>query len=287
MKITPLLLLAGAFGLVATAQAAPVIVAVSGTARQDYTQAKFPAGHPPTLQTYAFYQGNYFSGQTRDPSLDKTSFHDIALALAQPLAADNFLPDRDASRAQILLVVHWGVTTVNQSPITDFEEQDMNVARNNYNTQPSQIGVGGSKSPGGLSAAPNTWGSQIAFTQDQQYADQLNSDQRVAYNANLLGFGTTLDEQAKKYSFFQSDTGPARTLRDMLSEERYFLILMACDYPTLQKTHQQKILWTVRVSTPANGTEFPAVLPALAAEAARYAGWQSKSVRFDSVAPRD
>ena len=67
-----------------------------------------------------------------------------------------------------------------------------------------------------------------------------------------------------------------------LEEHRYFVVLMAYDFPELWKHKKHKLLWEVRFSIREKNNDISKVLPAMAASASRYFGENSgKLVRAE------
>jgi hypothetical protein len=86
-------------------------VAVQTRFAADYMAWKFGSGAPKD-ETYLFAQGQYFPGVVRDRSLNRMTFMQIATTLAGGLAKQHYFPTRDLQKADLLIVVHWGMTTV-------------------------------------------------------------------------------------------------------------------------------------------------------------------------------
>src|SRR5476649_639204 len=84
-------------------------VVINASASPAYTQRKFVDGVP-QQQTYALFQGKFFDGQTRDPSVDHSTFLAVAKVLAPDLAKQRYFPARAAAAADLLIVVNWGTT---------------------------------------------------------------------------------------------------------------------------------------------------------------------------------
>ena len=95
--------------LIAADVAADPNVVVVAWADEAYTHRKYEGGKP-RVERYVFLQGRRFDGTTRDDSLTDITFLKIAETLAYQIASENYLPTKDVKAADLLLVVHWGVT---------------------------------------------------------------------------------------------------------------------------------------------------------------------------------
>jgi hypothetical protein len=96
----------------------PDFVVVKASAAPTYTGQKF-ASSSPKSESYVFYQGTFFLGDTRDASVTRTSFADITKALVPNLAKHRYFPTRDVPAADLLLVVNWGTTSIDDGGKSD------------------------------------------------------------------------------------------------------------------------------------------------------------------------
>jgi hypothetical protein len=80
-------------------------------------------------------------------------------------------------------------------------------------------------------------------------------------NARLLGYVRELQRFGAENGY-QSDR--EKLLSAELSEERYFVVLMAYDYQAMKKEKRSKLLWTTRLSVRTAGNNFTEALPVLA-----------------------
>jgi len=60
-----------------------------------------------------------------------------------------------------------------------------------------------------------------------------------------------------------------------LEDRRYFVVLMAYDFPLMLKQKKNKLLWETRFSIRERGNDFSKQLTAMAEQAARYFGQDS------------
>lgn len=250
-------------------------VTVSATASPLYLKDRMAAGSP-QRQTYALYQGKFFSGTTRDPSIERMSFPDLARALAPTLAEQNFFPARTARSANLLIVINWGTTLPDYwSDHSDPENQFLisqlsNDLRGLGNTQPGEI----------------VNGANVNFDREMYESQGWAAQNVQSYNAMLLGYGPQLVKDATQDShqtFFETEVGPNETShRYDLIDERYFVVLLAYDYQDILRNYPAgkapahrpppRPVWEVRMNVQAAGNNFTQALPAMARVASAYYG---------------
>src|SRR6478735_5991063 len=85
-------------------------VAAVGKANPTYVERKFADGAP-KRETCVFMMGGRFDGTTVDRTFERTSFREIVEVLAHKLTQQNYWPTKEVKDADLLLVVHWGVTS--------------------------------------------------------------------------------------------------------------------------------------------------------------------------------
>jgi len=119
--------------------AAEASIAASATAGSDYVR---PTDEKGALrpESYIFAEGKYFSGVTRDGSLERMTFTNITKTLAVSLAKQNYFPAADASSAQLVIMVHWGTTDIYEDPQRDLNQQALNEATAAYNASIAETG---------------------------------------------------------------------------------------------------------------------------------------------------
>lgn len=111
--------------------------------------------------------------------------------------------------------------------------------------------------------------------------DHARSGTEVATNVELLGLQSSLDEADG--ALFGSALGD--TLRYMVNEERYFVIVMAYDGPALREGRKKR-LWTTRASIRAAGVNFAIALDRVSAAAASFHGAPSRGLNFETTRDR-
>lgn len=221
-------------------------IVVSATAVPAYVRPSDAAGRP-RVESYVFGQGRFFGGTWADRGLAQVSFDQLTKLLAPSLAKQNYLPTRDATTADLLLMVHWGVTQAFRDPMGETTVERLNSAANDYRA--AAANNNGDADPGALNA----------LLADQAGAGQ-SAQQAIARNAALLGYKPTL-EQAQRRIFVSTEE---QTMNQELNEERYFIVVLAYDYAFMRKEHRSRLLWATRISLRSVGNRFELAAPALA-----------------------
>jgi hypothetical protein len=237
------------------------IVVVNSTAAPDFNRA-IPGETGLRPVNYVFTLGKHFGGSSKDKKEEKTSFEAFATPLAMGLARQNFLPTKDAAAAELMIVVHWGVTQDQEDPNRQQEVEDLNAALNDYN---SGVASKGRADPGPM--------NQALASQESG----LPQDQFLPPNAELLGYKRALSKESGGMFPSQAE----KTMRLELAEERYFIVLMAYDNKTMKAAKDAKgarLVWVTRVSMPASGKSFAAALPPLIGVGANYFGQQQDTL---------
>ncbi|HWA09329.1 MAG TPA: hypothetical protein VG838_07770 [Opitutaceae bacterium] len=234
-------------------------VAVSSSASVEYTRQKFGPGAPKP-ESYLFFQGTFYGGATRDKNLENEQFNQIVQVLGQNMVRQNYFPSKDPRSADLLIVVHWGVTTTAEATEPNLADDRVKLAElsSEYNQALRAYlnGKGGSFPPD-----PGPVNLQQAIV-DGENAEVMK---HIAENAKLLGYK---DQMYKDETTSVDD----HSLYEDLNEERYFVILMAYDYHTMKKGSTPKLLWSTRFSMRAPGNFFTAALPAMSKVAANSFG---------------
>jgi hypothetical protein len=269
-----LVLLAGTIALPGVLWAQPTDpVAVSSTSTAEYSQQKFGPGAPKP-ESYLFFQGKFYGGTTRDTDLENAQFNQIVKILAENLVHQNYFPSKDPKNADLLIVVHWGTTTVYVNPNMQDDQDRLNQLQAAYNAQvaASQSSTSRKGGGGGPPPPPPDPGPLNAALQMVD-ADREQMMKQIGVNAQLLGFNDQIvkDRAAGTASASGVSTSESNLL-ELLTEERYFVVLMAYDYHTMKKGSTPKLLWSTRFSIRAPGNKFTAALPVMSKAAADYFG---------------
>jgi hypothetical protein len=241
-------------------------VAVSSTTSVDYVRGKLDSGAPKP-ETYLFFQGKFFGGTTRDPNLERAQFNDIAQTLAKNLVKQEYYPTKDQKNADLLLVVHWGATTVYENPN---RHDDLDRKQNAVLAEQA--------------AGPSTDHAAVNLELAIGDLEQRVQENSLLYNARLLGYSQELTkDQSKVVANATRVTSNEASLYLDLNEERYFVILMAYDFHTMKKGVRPKLLWSTRFSIRAPGNSFTASLPVMSRVAADYYGQAVDGLKFEKT----
>jgi hypothetical protein len=245
-------------GLIASARAGSADpVAVSSTSTEDYARQKFGKGEP-RPESYLFFQGKFFGGTVRDANLEHAQFLDIAKILAENLVRQKYYPTKDQKNADLLIVVHWGVTSIYENPNKQLDTERL------YNAQTADAAA--------QEASPSLDHSALNLELAIGDLERGTEENSVAYNARLLGYRQQLANQTQVIDMNSGMTAEELSLREQLSEERYFVILMAYDYRTMKKDQKPKLLWSTRFSIRSPGRTFTKALPEMSKVASSYFG---------------
>ena len=203
-------------------------------------------------------KGRFHPGTRNDPAMNNMSFSELVLEIATHLQKQNFLPVPDPQKADLLIVVHYGATSVQDSfeelqgitSLEDYEFGDEAVA--------SASSGGGSVDVSALNAIQD-----MQFEINKNLTIQQGNQGSMNYMAHLIGM-----EEA-----FVGEIGPSeeRYLMNLLNEERYFIVLMAYDIPKLREG-EIYLYWTTRYSIRATGQAFGDALKDMNLVAGNYFG---------------
>ncbi len=229
-------------------------VLVDSYAKESYVEAK-NAGDEPLLETYHFYEGRHFGGNIRDPSLRDVSFLEVVETLAVELQQRNYYPETDPEKGDFIITVHWGVTGI-EEPL---DELFLNEPVDTGIDAPDIIFSGGQN--GGNTAQDFS----VDAVNDYESFDRSGPTNADKDNAALIGF----DRALQRKGLMPQDE---YELRDMLKDERYFIILMAYDWQKLRAEKEYDLIWSTRFSLDAIGTNFREAHFALSRGAANYFG---------------
>lgn len=210
-RIVRIALLLVAVGVsLATAHGRSDAVTISATSAPGYVRPTDEKGRP-IPESYVFMEGEYLGSGTADRSLDRMSFETLTRSLAVNLAAQEYYPTKDPASANLLIRVFWGATIIHEDPQRALAIEALNTALNEYNASYSATQTGDT--------------GDINVAMEQIGAGQENAETAAMRNAALLGYRRALDRLSRK----PRPTPEEITLRAELSEERYFVVLMAYD----------------------------------------------------------
>lgn len=228
-------------------------VALSATSAPGYIRPTDERGRP-RPESYVFYEGTYLPGNTVDPSLERMTFGDLTKVLAVNLARQEYYPTKDPATADLFIRVFWGATQVYDDPQKAFSIDGLNAALGDYRATYEATETA---DPGDINAA-----------MEQIGAGQEAAETALMRNAALLGYRRSLDRLGRAPLASPEEV----TLRTELSEERYFVVLMAYDQQFMRRTKKPRLLWVTRLSLRGPGNNFTEALPALAQAGAQVYG---------------
>jgi hypothetical protein len=268
-----------ALALAATGQVrADRTVVVNSSVDRAYATRR--ATEPGRIETYVVARGQYYNAIPMDRYLERMDFRTIAKTLAVDLKQQHYEPATSLLTADLVLVIHWGVTQPNETFTTSLLHdhnllQEAGIALNEAvdrverQDTPYQPGV-----PGVL----------VAVSESQQDIRRESANMLTAHARNetrrqsaieLLGLQSSLHEADK--ALFGSALGAS--LQDMMNEERYFVIVMAYDGPAM-RAGRKKRLWTTRASIRGPGVNFAVALDRLSDVAAEFYGTPQNGLAF-------
>ncbi|WP_146180258.1 hypothetical protein [Opitutus sp. ER46] len=252
-------------------------VIVSSSAVADYTARKFQDGRP-VRETYVFMPGRYYPGATVDRSLERMSFRQLAEPLAQELARKQYFPAPDLKSADLLIVVHWGVTDPRISS-SEMRGQvtyhfDASMSDAGVDRPPSETdAMFASNLPEGHDALtlypdlPNDAVRAMEFEETERLTDQLGGDMANANAILLLGYS----RQLRQLSELPFITTAELALRSDLKNERYFIVLRA--YDLRHRTGRRpRVLWTLHLNMRSAGVNFREAMASMGDVAVHYVG---------------
>jgi hypothetical protein len=273
-----LLAVLGTLGVRPAAQAASgdeEIVAVSSRASKNYVREKLPDGSFEP-ETYAFGNGGHVGGAMADGTIDKLNFMDVARVAAGPLRDRKYIPATDANKTNLLIMVYWGMTTGTSHITDDPAYQNAQAAQSVAPPPPPQP-------KGSAVSAPVRASAQTIDEESLQMMllANMKRDDADVKNAMLLGYDSEL--MATKGLENTALRGYRNDLIEDLEDNRYFVVLMAYDFPTLLKQKKHKLQWVTRISLRQRGNDFGKALPAMMTYASRYFGEETDGLVRDPI----
>ena len=230
-------------------------VFIDSEASNTYNEVKESDGGA-KYETYVFIKGNFYDGDFADKSLITASFEEVAATLAENMKQRNYYPSSTPSEGDLLIVVHYGTTSVE----SDLEELFMLDATDPYAQGENSEG---SEEEPGFSEVYSDDFVDLADLSDFG-SNNTVQHQRTMRN-NRLGISKALNRK-------NITSTEEFDLRVEMQDERYFIILMAYDYEKLRSENERELLWTTRFSVPSIGTNFEDAYPALARAASAFYG---------------
>jgi hypothetical protein len=207
------------------------------------------------IQTYNFFEGRFYPGNSKDRSLEEFTFMEIIENMAVHLQKQGYYNSPVVGEGDLLIVVHYGAT--------DYEESFFDMM--GYNSL-EDMGYSDDMDASALAD----------FQFNMSSMDTMNSanDQSRYKKAGLLGMEEAYMNSTPSYE--------REELESQLNESRYFVILMAYDLPLL-KQGETKLLWSTRYSIRAIGQSFDQAIKDMNLVAADYFGKNLKGLNKTRV----
>lgn len=213
------------------------------------------------VETYIFMPGRFLESSIRDHSVERAKFVDVAKALVPGLHNSSYVPAKSVTEADLLLVVHWGVTKGNggNSLLDMRDPQDVYDLRQTYtDLHTAEVNAVLQEGGPGSSVTPSMI---LATGLSRQYQDDLQF-QQVEKETKTSPYGTTFAELLGFSAEFAKDerrpvaSEMAKTLASLLEKDRYFLVIMAYDWQHWLKERKMVRVWVSRLSIPSPGVNF-------------------------------
>ncbi len=261
------------------------LVTVRSLVDAAYVARHADVAEAPKPETYVFAKGQYFPGVTLDFGMERTSFRMLATTLAADLKKRHYEPTKSVTDADLIIMVHWGVTIPNENGAALFlldpdvlRQSAIAVEVARQQTQENALlNEGSSGLTGSVAAAESTMRFESNVMSSQYGANEY----REYSNAELLGYRTALESSDQ--SMLETDVSAA--LHAMVNEERYFIILMAYDGPSM-RTGKKKRLWTTRMSIRAAGVNFATAVDRMSSVAAGFNGKPTDGIAMELAKER-
>jgi hypothetical protein len=250
------------------------ITAVSGRTSGDYVRTKLSDGSFKP-ETYVFGKGGAWSGAKWDLSMDKLTFLDVAHMIAAPLASRSYIPAKDPRTTNLLVMVYWGTTHAPEHASESAAYVNLNAANRAYSAAKmvkTDVRV--------LRILDDEITTAVAAVRNE---DRMREEDDLL-NVKMLGYDSWWiksqgDKRGTPLEYERSD------MLDEIEEDRYFVVLMAYDFPLLWKDKKHKLLWETRFSIRQRHHDFDKDLPAMAEYASRYFGQNTHGLIHDTLPP--
>lgn len=258
-------------------------VASRATADSSYV-ARRRASNPPAPETYVFTPGRFFGGGVRDRTLERMPFAQIARTLAAGLREQRYFPAASTDEADLLIVVHWGVTDgYRQSPAAEgYQPLALNEFSSAMADRQALVDAGASPFEGEMTEITrriDDLGAEINRQGEDLSLAGMAASQAAANAATLLGFaGELRDENARLMP-----SAKGALLNAMLREDRYFIVAVAYDWKAMRRDREPHRLWTARLSVRSGGVNFTEALYRLNLAGGRVFGRQIESLEVRRV----
>lgn len=246
-------------------------VAAVGKANSSYTERRRTADGSLRRETYVLMEGKRFTSATVDRTLERMPIREIADYLAPQLTKQNYWPTPEIKDADLVLVVHWGVTHP-RGALNDMTSR-INLGFNptkdsEFGQSPAVrefLGNGDlSEQPvlgGYMGLAGDTTSINLNALEQRMYQleDIADSDANTLTGGNivrLLGYGETLVKLSQSGRY----TAEQYTLDMDLRSERYFVIVRAYELRHGTRDERSRPVWTLHLNISSPGNNFKTAL---------------------------
>lgn len=287
------LLFLGCVVLFSSAQASPddAVVTVYSSIHNGYTRNALSDGSVKP-ETYAFGEGGQYTTEHKDPSIDHLKFSEIARTIAPSLASQNYLPcnTSDPKHTDLLIVIYWGTTlgTDNSSSSAEYQIAHDLTPLPQRPPPPPPNGLNDT----GWVSDPSTSGRASEF--EQMYAIRMANESAMEQSILITGAGNRQRDlknlqnaailgylpEIERTNVHQHTALRAhrQDIIDDVEESRYYVVLVAYDFPSLLQHKPRKLLWTTRFSIRERHNDFGEQLPSMAKLASTYFGQASSGL---------
>ena len=248
--------------------------AVFATVHNGYQRARGPDGQY-RAETYAFVDGGRVATKSVDRTMEQLPFRRIAELLAEPLAQRRYINTMDAEKTDLLVIVYYGRTAGTAGSSDSAAHHQLYSEMGNPGAQGSDmLSADGGINPGGRHPLEGLL-TQIGIEND-------NRRHANWQNAKLLGYHEELERTDTIAQYSAGGTYRNDLIADV-EEDRYFVILVACDFRLATREKKLKPLWSTRFNIAARRRDFEKSLPAMSYFASRYFGRGSDGLLRETV----
>jgi len=249
-------------------------VAAVGKANGTYLERRLADGKP-KRETYVFMEGNRLEGTSRDRTFEITTFREIAEFLAPKLTQQNYWPTPAVKDADLLLLVHWGVTSPRASlnDMTARVDLGTNLASTSAVFADSSAFRDYEQAMGG-DISLNLNASEQRMYQIENIAEQDSQTIQGYGTARLLGYTETLLKLSQSSRYTEEQF----TLDSDMRGERYFIIVRAYDLHAATKEQRNRPVWVLHLNTASPGNNFKTAMASMSEAGGRLFGKNTDGV---------
>jgi hypothetical protein len=260
-------------------------IAISSKVSADYVRTRLPDGSF-APENYTFGKGGVLAGETRDRSIEKLDFMEIARTLAVPLRRDNYVPTKDAKDTKLLIMVYVGRSGISGEASDSTGYTNLNSAQGNLDALNAAKGGDSGGAAGSVLINPDiadksAASDEVTTAMGMVKMENAIRQKRDMQNVSLLGYDSWW-EQTQRDEGTPFKDGREDLVREV-EENRYFVVLMAYDFQLMWKEKKPKLLWETRYSIRQRDNDFEKQLALMSEAASRYFGRASDGLRHDDL----